>query len=170
MKLSRPSLAVAAAGLTLAIFCSSCGSSPPSASALRAQVLAIVKSTDAALATDTVQGKLVQSNAKYSQAFAQAARQFNALQLPARARQADNVLVADLNTMSKLATTTSKAAAKNQNVEKNVLAYGEANLKLMEEEKTEKTAANALRKDLGLPPEATSTTTAASPGVLKPSG
>jgi hypothetical protein len=169
MKLSRRSLAVASVGLVMAMACSACGSSPPSASALRAQVLAIVKNTDAALAKDTVQKKLAQSNAKYAQVFAQAAGQFNALQVPSSARPADDALVADLNTMSTLAKVVSKAAAKNQNVEKNVLAYGEANLKLMEEETTEKKASNALRKKLGLPPETTSTTTAQSP-VLDPTG
>jgi len=170
MKLSRPSLAVASVGLAVAIACSSCGSSAPSAAALRAQLLAIVKQTDKALAKDTVQNKLAQSNAEYAQAFAQAAREFNALQVPTSARHADDVLVADLNKMSTMAKGVSKAAAKNQSVEKNVLAYGELNLKLMEEEGTEKKASNALRKDLGLAPETTSPTTTQAPGVLKPSG
>jgi hypothetical protein len=166
MKLSRRSLAVASVGLVMAMSCSACGSSAPSPSALRAQVLAIVKNTDAALAKDTDQNKLAQSNAKYATVFAQAARQFDALQVPTSARHADDTLVADLNTMSKQATLVSKAAAKNQNTEKNVLAYGQANLKLMEDETTEKKASNALRKALGLPPEATTTTTTQAPANL----
>jgi hypothetical protein len=162
MKLSRHSLAVASVGLAVAIACSSCGSSAPSLSTVQGQLLAIVKSTDNQLAKDTTQNHLARNYAEYAQVFAQAARQFKALPVPTSARHADDTLVADLNTMSRLATVTSKAAAKNQNVEKNVLAYGQANLKLMEAETTEKKASNALRKALGLPPEATTTTTAPS--------
>jgi hypothetical protein len=153
-------------GLALAIACSSCGSSTSSASALRAQLLAIVKQTDAALAKDTISNKPALSNAKYAQAFTEAAREFKALPVPTSARHADDALVADLNTMSTMAKAVSKAAAKNQNVEKNVLAYGELNLKLMEEEATEKKASDALRKALGLPPETTTTTTTQAPADL----
>jgi hypothetical protein len=160
MKLSRHSTAFGSVVLAVVIGCTSCGSSAPSEATLSQQLLAIVKSTNAALAKDTIQKHLAESNAKYSQAFAQAAREFHALQVPASAQHDDDQLVAALNTLSKDATAVSKAAAKNQNVEKNVLAYGQLNLKLMEEETTEKKASNALRHDLGLPPEATTTTQA----------
>ncbi|MGH9017846.1 MAG: hypothetical protein ACRDY1_08890 [Acidimicrobiales bacterium] len=168
MKFSRSHAVLGAVALVAVLLCAACSSGPsgPSLSAVQAQLQTIVKNTDKALAQDTVQGQLVESNAKYAVAFATAARSFKALNVPVAARHDRNVLAADLQGMAEQAEKVSLAAAKDQSVEANVLAYGKANLKLMEDETAEKKASNTLRKAIGLPPETTTTTTSQPPAVL----
>jgi hypothetical protein len=171
---SRKTRAWGAAALALVIACSACGSSPgksgpPTAATLGQQLLHIDSTIDAKLKDDTVQGQLVESNAKYSVAFSQAASEIKKLHWPASMKPQVTPLVTALQTMAALATKVSVAAAKPQTVQANVLAMAQQNLKLMEEEKVEFTDANALRHDLGIP-AVTTTTTASSGGVLGPTG
>jgi hypothetical protein len=162
---------VALAALTACAACSSTSppSSTPTVAMLRQQFLAIIRSTDATLAKDTVQAHLAQSNAKYAVAFSRAGSEIGALKWPGTMQPQVKALVSDLDVMSTDAVKVSKAAAKSQTVEKNILAMATLNLKLMEEETAEKAAANALRHDIGLPP-VTTTTAANNPSVLGPQG
>jgi hypothetical protein len=165
---------VASVALAAVMACSACSSSPPasttpSVATLTRQFLAIISATDKTLAKDTSQAHLAQSNSKYAVAFRAAGTQIAALKFPGTMKPQVTALVSDLDIMATDAVKVSVAAAKNQTVEKNVLAMATQNLKLMEEETAEKAAANALRHDLGLPP-VTTTTTAQNPSVLTPQG
>lgn len=144
--------------LAVGIVCSACSGSTDVAT-LRHQVDAIFRSTNAQLAKDQSKKDPAGSNAKYAAAFRRAADQFAALNFPTSMQHDANALVKTLRTMSSEATAVSKAAAKNQTVLANVKAMAQLNLKLIEEEKTEKTLATTLRDDLGLPPETTTSTT-----------
>jgi hypothetical protein len=149
---------LAGAGLA----CAGCSSTPsgPTEAQLDQQVLTITKATNAELTKSTNNAKPAATDAAYSLAFHHAAVKFAALQVPATAKAKLHALVTALDTMSTEAQAVSVAAAKNQNVEANVTDMAELNLKLLDEEKTEKTAVNALRHALGLPSEPTTTTTA----------
>jgi len=159
MKVSRPSMVFGSVALTAALACSACSSSPsaPSVATLRQQVLAITASTNARLAKDKSAKNPAQTDAKYALDFHRAAGEFHALKFPTSMRHDADALVTALNTMSTEATAVGLAAAKNQSVEANVSKMAQLNLKLIEEEKVEKTAINTLRNDLGLPPEPTTT-------------
>jgi len=158
MNLAARATALGAVGLFTALACAACGSSPQPPS-LASQVTSITDHTNASLTADGKFTNPAQSNARYAEAFRLAATQFKALHVPASARHDLTVLVDDLNQMATLAGKTAALAAKDQSVEANVTAYAEENLKLMEAETAEKKDADTLRKDVGLPPEATTTTT-----------
>jgi cytochrome c556 len=167
MTVSRHPVTFGAVALAAAILCSSCGSSSPSVATLRQQVLSITTSTNKALGKDRSAKTPSEVDAKYGQAFAAAARQFKAIQFPASDEHDAKALISELDTMAVLAQKVSVAAAKNQQVEANVLHMAQINLKLIEAEKSEKADSNALRHELGLPPEATTTTTTTTaPAVL----
>ncbi len=159
MRLSRHTTALGSAVLALVVACAACSSSPDLAT-VGQQYLTIVKNTDKALTRDRSTHQ-AQSLAKYSADFHSAAVQFRAVQFPASMQHQAQALIAALDTLSVDAAKVSRAAAKPQTVEANVVAMANLNLKLMEEEKTEQTISNGLRRDLGLPP-ATTTTTAPS--------
>jgi hypothetical protein len=161
-------MTAASVALALSVACCSCGSSAPTVATVRQQFLGVVSATNATLLVDGKSKNPVKTNATYAVAFRHAASQIHALQFPVSMRHDADALVTALNTMATLATEVSKAAAKPQSVEKNVVKMADINLKLIEEEKTEKTDSDKLRHDLGLPPEATTTTTTATttPNVL----
>jgi len=172
VKVSRHSKAFGSVVFATAIACSACGSSTPTAptvATLRQQFLGVVTRTNAALTRDTKRGNPVSTDAKYSQDFARAASGFRAIAFPASMRHDARALEAILGTMARDAEAVSLAAAKNQNIKSNVINMAQINLKLIEAEKTEKTDSDALRHDLGLPAETTTTTATTKPsGVLNP--
>jgi hypothetical protein len=174
VKVSRHSTAFASVALVLATACSACGSSPPSApsvTTLRQQFLAVITRTNAALARDTNAHDPSATDFKYSVDFGQAASGIHALTFPTSMHHDATTLVSILDTMAKLAKQVGTAAAKNQNIKSNVIAMAQINLKLIEAEKTEKVDSDALRHELGLPAETTTTVPAATtvpPAVLNP--
>jgi hypothetical protein len=161
MKVFRPSIVLGTAAFAAVLVSSACSSTPsgPSVATLSNQYQAIVTATNAELAKDKNAKSPAQTDAKYGAAFHHAAVEVHALMFPASMQPDAKALVAALDKMSTEAAAVSAAAAKNQNVAANVTAMANLNLKLIEEEKVEKDASNALRSDLGLPPETTTTTT-----------
>jgi hypothetical protein len=149
----------------LSVTAAACSSTPsgPSIATLGQQVDAITKSTNAQLAKDKNAKTTTLVDDEYSTAFAHAAAQFKALQFPASVKHDANALVTILEAMASQAKLVGAAAAKNQNVGANITAMAKLNLKLIDDETNEKKAADALRADLGLPPETTTTTTAPPP-------
>jgi hypothetical protein len=159
--------------LAVVVACSACGSSSPSVGSVRTQVLAVFTTANADLAK-AHSANAVTADAGYAKAFQKAAAAFRAIQYPASAQHAADHLESVLDVMGTEAEEVSKAAALNQKVLANVKKMADINLKLIEEEKVEHTAANALRADIGLPAETTTTTPPASttttaPAVLKSS-
>jgi hypothetical protein len=154
----RPSTAFGSVAMALAIACSAC-SSTPSTPTVGQQFLAIVAKTDKALTKDRSVSKPGQAYPKYAVSFKQAANEFRALTFPSSMQRDARALVTALDALSADAAKVGKAAQKPQTVEANVVAMAQLNLKLMEEEKTEQTVSNALRRALGLPPPTTTTTT-----------
>jgi hypothetical protein len=152
MTKARYTTALGSVALALVVACSGCGSSAPSVSALRQQVSTIFTNTDAALAKNRTAKTIPLVYSDFSKDFNQAADSLHA----SMSHDAD-VLVTDLHSLARDATALSKAEEKSQTNLVDVRAMGEANLKLVEEEKSEKTASDALRHDLGLPPVPTTT-------------
>jgi hypothetical protein len=159
-------IALGSVALAVAVACSGCGSSSPSVPALRQQAQSVFKSTDTAFAKDAAFSP-VKAYEGYAQAFTNAAQRIRALDVPASMRRDVDTLVAALDKLASDSTKLAKAEAKNQKVEKNVLAEAQLTLKMMEDEKTERVASDALRKELGLPPVPVTTTTTSTqpPGI-----
>jgi hypothetical protein len=157
MTKARYTTALGSVALALVVACSGCGSSAPSVSVLRQQVSTIFTNTDAALAKNRTAKTIPLVYSDFSKDFNQAADNFHALTFPASMSHDADVLVTDLHSLARDATALSKAEEKSQTNLVDVRAMGEANLKLVEEEKSEKTASDALRHDLGLPPVPTTT-------------
>jgi tellurite resistance protein len=157
MSLPRPPLALGLVVVAAALMCSAC-SSGPSLSTESQKFLAIEKNTNKVLGQDTALKNLTQLYAAYAVAFDNAAGQIEALQFPSYLHGKVDTLVDDLHTMAGQAQTTAVTVAKNQNIEANVEAYARADLKLLDDETTEKRDSNALRRAVGLPIETTTTT------------
>jgi hypothetical protein len=156
MHVLRPPLALGALVTAAAVMCSAC-SSGPSLGTESQKFLAIEKNTNNVLKQDSKIKNLSALNAAYAVAFADAADQIHALQFPSYLNDDVNRLVDDLHTLARQAADVAVAAAKDQSVEANVVAYAHADLKLVDEETTEKKDSNALRRAVGLPIETTTT-------------
>ncbi len=153
-------MAFASVALATAVTCSACGSSPPSApsvATLGQQFQVIITRTNAALARDTNSHNPSATDFKYSVDFGQAASSIHALTFPRSMQHDAKALVGILDNMAKLAKEVGVAAAKNQSIKSNVINMAQINLKLIEAEKTEKVDSDAVRHDLGLPAETTTT-------------
>jgi hypothetical protein len=168
----RPKKATGALALVALLACSACGSSGPPPLTLRQQAQNIFTNTDAALTADRAAAKTTSLiYAKWGVDFGRAAAQFRALPFPASMHKDAKTLEADLEIMAADAKKLGVAQSKSQKVLKNVQAEGEDTLKLTEAEETERKASNAVRRDVGLPIEVTTTTTTPglSPTPLSPS-
>ena len=168
MTMTRHTRAAASLALASLIVCSACGSSGPPPPTLRQKVLSVITTTDAALARDRQAGDPVLIYSKFSVDFLKAAEGFQKLTFPPSMRHDAKVLVSALDTLSADASILSKAQALPQSVLKNVQAEGQATLKLTEAEEAEKKASNAVRRDVGLPLETTTTTPTLTPSTTAP--
>ena len=163
MTIIRHKKATGSVALVALLACSACGSSGPPPPTLKQQVLTIITNTDNALAADRAAKTPSLVYFHFGIDFDRAAAQFRALTYPASTRRDAKTLEDDLHTMAVDAAKLSVAQTKSQKVLKNVQAEGEDTLKLTEAEQAEKKASNALRHDVGLPIEVTTTTT--TPGL-----
>jgi hypothetical protein len=166
MTIIRHKKAAGSLALVALLACSACGSSGPPPATLKQKVGKIFTSTDAALMRDRKAKTTSLIYAKWSVDFGRASAEFRALHFPASSRHDAQTLVADLHTMAVDAKKLGVAQGKSQQVLKNVQAEGEDTLKLTEAEEAEKKVSNALRHDVGLPIEVTTTTT--TPGLTPP--
>ena len=157
MRILRSPIALALFVVALAATCAAC-SSGPSVATVSKQFLSIEKNTNAELTKDTKLSAISERNAAYAVAFTDAAKDIRALQFPSYLSGDVATLAHDLDVMAQQATVVAVDGAKDQNVQSNVLAYADANLKLMDDEAAEKKASNALRRRVGLPIETTTTT------------
>jgi len=142
--------------------CSACsGPAPTRVTVLRRQVQAIISSTDAALHRDQSVTPLEQSYQRYAGDFHRAAGRFRALGFPASMQHDAGDLVTALDTLASDAALVARAEATNQQIGANLTAEARAALTFTNEVAAEKSASDAVRRDVGLLPTTTATTRAA---------